>query len=241
MANFLLLLLFNVTVVLAQCYSAPVSIDDPIADDTIDTEYFQANLRYEGARKLEYICHDRYKIELYRKYSDNQQYPKPFYSRTITAPARILEIPPSRLNRIKPEAEWEVDFVFWTLDLEGDTTKLSVIPFTLSAPAATSTSDIYSDTSMDTGFPVSQTTTEASASISQMTTGASKYLPEQTTLPEEKMRNEEAGSGGLSDGAKAGIGVGVSVGVLLLLGGAFFWFLAWKRKPSNKDETNDAS
>lgn len=68
------------------------------------------------------------------------------------------------------------------------------------------------------------------SSIATTSTSTSASLPT-NTLP-----SDQAGNGGLSTGAKAGIGVGAAVGVILLIG---LGFIYGKRSAVKKAKTGD--
>lgn len=131
-------------------------------------------------------------------------------------------LPPSFLPAMRPDETSVFTFSMYSTT-KMDSFKYSVgdFDFEFSLFAPTPTTETITQTEMVT--TTSDHTTRSTAETSQShTPGAAEEEAEGTD-------NDEQGTGGLSTGGKAGVGVGVTVGALLLAAGAFIVFRRRKR------------
>ncbi|KAL4937926.1 hypothetical protein BDV06DRAFT_202065 [Aspergillus oleicola] len=88
---------------------------------------------------------------------------------------------------------------------------------------------IYSMTLLDSRQATVTVTHTATPTPTTTTTRGAEFTPIQTYVSHDETYYESEG-GGLSTGAKAGVGVGAGVGGLLLLVGGFFLFRRWQKQ-----------
>ncbi|KAF4447607.1 hypothetical protein F53441_8864 [Fusarium austroafricanum] len=107
---------------------------------------------------------------------------------------------------------------------------------TSGAPEATPTDATETTKAVETGGPTA-TESEASSSTtdadsSSTISEAAGVIPTSGSSDDDSDKKEESSGGGMSGGAKAGVGIGVTIGILALLGLAGFFF--WKKR-QNQD------
>ncbi|KAH7255937.1 uncharacterized protein BKA55DRAFT_336863 [Fusarium redolens] len=114
----------------------------------------------------------------------------------------------------------------------------AVPPVTSEAPKATSTDAVDATSTAETAGAVEPTATESEASASATDADSSSTASEAagaaaTSDSSDDGSDKEESSGGMSGAAKAGVGIGVTIGILALLGIAGFFF--WKKRQNQHD------
>ncbi|KAF9775453.1 hypothetical protein IL306_006432 [Fusarium sp. DS 682] len=116
-----------------------------------------------------------------------------------------------------------------------DAASTSAVPaVTSEAPEATSAGAADTTSTAETASAAEPTATESEASSSTTAADSSSATSEAagaaatSDSPNDDADKEEESSGGMSGAAKAGVGIGVTIGILVLLGIAGFFF--WKKR-----------
>ncbi|BCS27004.1 uncharacterized protein APUU_60052A [Aspergillus puulaauensis] len=131
-------------------------------------------------------------------------------------------LPPSFLPAIRPHETAAFSFALYsTTKIDRNTLSLGDFGFEFSLFAPTPTTETFTLT--ETFTPTSEHTTSHTVETSQIPT------PGAAEEEDDSADSDEQETGGLSTGGKAGIGVGVTVGALLLAAGAFLVFRRRKR------------
>ncbi|CVK90094.1 uncharacterized protein FMAN_16096 [Fusarium mangiferae] len=115
----------------------------------------------------------------------------------------------------------------------------AVPPVTSEAPEATSTGVIDAASTSETAGAVEATATGPESSASSTDAASSSTASEAagaaatSDSSDDDSDKKEESSSGMSGAAKAGVGIGVTIGILALLGIAGFFF--WKKRQNQRD------